>query len=361
MRQVSVILPHHRYDVLIEPGLLHRLGAMLKPVIPSNRCTILADGQVPAVFRARTASALTTAGYSVSEHAFVGGEENKTLATVQTLYESLLSTNHERDHPLLALGGGVTGDMVGFVAATYLRGVPFVQCPTTLLAMVDASVGGKVGVDVPQGKNLIGAFYQPRLVAIDPETIETLPPRDLRSGLAECIKHALIAGSDRLTWLENNLGRIRKLDMEALSELIEWNVATKAQVVMADEKEAGVRAWLNLGHTFAHAIETTTGYSRFQHGEAVALGLLAATWLSIQTGPCPPELTPRLRELFLAIGLPSQVSLPETALLFDAMRFDKKVKAGAVRLVLLDGLGHPRIVDSVEASLIRRAWDVIRS
>ncbi len=361
MRQVTVTLPHHTYDVLIEPGLLHRVGSFLHRLAPGAACTILSDAQVAALYGARVASSLTSAGYRVGTHAFVAGEHNKNLATVQTLYNVLLDARHERNHPVLALGGGVTGDLVGFVASTYLRGVPFVQCPTTLLAMVDASVGGKVGVDVPQGKNLIGSFYQPTLVAIDPETLLTLPERDLRSGLAECVKHALLAGSERFTWLEENLPAIQALDLDVLSLLVEWNVAFKARVVMEDEREAGIRAWLNLGHTFAHAIESTTGYSKFQHGEAVALGLVAATWVSVETGPCSQELATRLTQLLTRIALPIRATLPNTDTLIEAMQFDKKVTDGTLRLILLDGMGRPRIDKKVHPRLLRAAWETIRS
>lgn len=360
MRQVTVTLPHDTYDVLIEPGLLGRLGAFLHPLLPAKACTILADAQVASHYGTLAASSLVRAGYRVTTSSFAAGEQNKNLATVQGLYNVLLEAKHERDQPLLALGGGVTGDMVGFVAATYLRGVPFVQCPTTLLAMVDASVGGKVGVDVPQGKNLIGAFYQPALVAIDPETLTTLPLRDFRSGLAECIKHALLSGADRVSWLEQNLPALQALDLAALAELIEWNVALKAHIVMQDEREAGVRAWLNLGHTFAHAIESTTGYSAFHHGEAVGLGLLAATWISSETGPCEAGLTERLRNLLQASGLPTSAALPETAKLVEAMSYDKKIKDGALRLVLIDRLGSARIQEGVDGRLLYAAWESIR-
>jgi len=360
MRSLTVDLSPRRYDVLIEPGLLQRLGPIVRAVAPHGRCAVLSDEAVYAHFGAAAAASLATAGYTVSTAAFAAGETNKNLTTVSHLYEVLLSNKLERKSPVIALGGGVTGDMVGFAAATYLRGVPFIQCPTTLLSMVDASVGGKVGVNVPQGKNLIGAFYQPSVVVVDPETLRTLSPRELRCGLAECLKHGLLGDAELFAWTEANVDKILALDMSALSILIERNVAIKARIVMEDEKEQGIRAWLNLGHTFAHAIEATTGYATLFHGEAVGLGLIAATWLSIERGSCDASLLARLRALIERSGLPARVSLPSTAELMAAMSFDKKAQDGKLRLILLDGLGKAAIVSDTDTSLVARAWDSIR-
>jgi 3-dehydroquinate synthase len=250
--------------------------------------------------------------------------------------------------------------MAGFVAATYLRGVPFVQCPTTLLAMVDASVGGKVGVNVPQGKNLIGAFYQPRAVVIDPRVLKTLDQRQLRCGLAECVKHAMIREPKLFDWIEQNLASLTALDEAVMVELISRNVQIKAAVVTEDEKEAGVRAHLNFGHTFAHAIESTVGYGEIQHGEAVGLGMIAATALAEATGRCSAGLADRLRALLDRVGLPTTAKLPPTQTLIEAMTLDKKVQDDRVRLVLPQKLGEVEIVDDTPADQVARAWSAVR-
>lgn len=361
MGTVTLTLPQHRYDIHVEGDAIDRLGELVRQVAPHGRCALLADRMVFDRCGARAEKALRAAGYRVTAHAFDSGETHKTLATVAQLYDVLLRDKLERRSPVIALGGGVTGDMVGFVAATYLRGVPFVQCPTTLLSMVDASVGGKVGFNVPQGKNLIGAFYQPAAVVIDPKTLQTLPPRELRCGLAECVKHALLGDAELFTWIEAHLDRILALDVSVLGELIERNVRIKARIVMADEKEQGIRAWLNLGHTFAHAIEATTGYGEIFHGEAVGLGLIAAAWLSIERRHCDAAVLPRLQALLQRIGLPQRVELPPRAKLMEAMTYDKKAQDGNLRLILLDALGQARIDGDVDLAAVERAWDVVRA
>jgi 3-dehydroquinate synthase len=289
------------------------------------------------------------------------GERHKTLETVRGVYDTLLAARLERRSPVIALGGGVVGDTAGFAAATYLRGVPFVQCPTSLLAMVDASVGGKVGVNVPQGKNLIGAFYQPMAVVVDPLVLQTLPPRELRCGLAECVKHGVIRDPGLFDWIEERVARIQAIDPAVMTELVARNVAIKARVVEEDEKESGVRAHLNFGHTFAHAIEATSGYGTIEHGEAVALGMAAATQLAVDLGRCDAALLARLTALLEKIGLPTRAELAATEELLAAMRLDKKVKAGRMRLVLPDRLGAVSIVEDAPEDAVRAAWESIRA
>jgi 3-dehydroquinate synthase len=262
---------------------------------------------------------------------------------------------------VIAFGGGVAGDTAGFVAATYLRGVPFIQCPTTLLAMVDASVGGKVGVNLPQGKNLVGAFQQPRVVAIDPELLRTLPPRELAAGFAECIKHAVIADAALFDWIEREAARLRALEPGPLVELIRRNVEIKAQVVMQDEREAGVRAYLNLGHTFGHALEAALGFGALLHGEAVGLGLLAASALAEQLGVCGPELRKRLELLLPAVGLPVRVVLPPLGALRTAMKVDKKASGERLRFVIPERIGAVCLRDDVPSELVDAAWDAVRA
>jgi 3-dehydroquinate synthase len=361
MQRIAVALPHCHYEIAVGAGALAQLGVEVRRVAPHTRCVLFADRHVDALYGEAAGAALQTAGYAVTATPFDAGESNKTLQTVAHLYEVLLDAALERSSPVIGLGGGVTGDIVGFVAATYLRGVPLVQCPTTLLAMVDSSVGGKVGVNVAQGKNLIGAFYQPVLVLIDPHTLRTLPARELRCGLAECVKHGLLGDAALFAWTEANLSQIMGLEPAVLTELVARNAALKAGVVMRDEKEQGERALLNLGHTFAHAIEATCGYGVLAHGEAVSLGLVAAAWLSVHSGRCDRDVLERVRGLLERIGLPVRTALPPTAALLDAMRYDKKARDGRVRLILLDRIGAARMATDIDAADVAHAWEAIRA
>lgn len=358
---MPVVFPDHRYDVAIEPGALDRLGEQVRAVAPASSAALYVDPALRDGLASRARASLEAAGYAVLEHVLPGGEASKNLDTVRGLYDGLLTRRFERGAPLIALGGGVTGDMIGFVAATYLRGVPFVQCPTTLLAMVDSSVGGKVGVNVPQGKNLIGAFHQPVAVVADPLALRTLPARELRCGLAECIKHALIRDPALFAWTRASLPALLALDADALAELVARNVAIKAAVVMEDEKETGVRAHLNFGHTFAHAIEASVGYGTILHGEAVGLGMLAATTLAVSAGLCAPELRGELESLVAAAGLPVRTALPDDERLLAAMALDKKVARARIRFVLPVRLGAVELRDDLTPDLIRAAWASIRA
>ena len=361
MPSVPVEFPQHRYAVVIEPCALERIGAIVRAVAPASSAALFVDPAVAETLAPRARAALAAAGYDVVVHVLPGGEASKNLDTARALYDVLLERRFERRAPLLALGGGVTGDMVGFVAATYLRGVPFVQLPTTLLAMVDSSVGGKVGVNVPQGKNLIGAFHQPVAVVADTQVLGTLPARELRCGLAECIKHALIRDPALFAWTRQNMRALLALDADALAELVARNVAIKASVVMEDEKETGVRAHLNFGHTFAHAIEATVGYGQILHGEAVALGMLAATTLAASVGICPAELRSELETLVAAAGLPVRAALPDDERLLAAMALDKKVERARIRFVLPTRVGAVELRGDLAPERIRAAWDSIRA
>jgi 3-dehydroquinate synthase len=361
MACVRIELPHHSYDVVIEPGLVGGVGERVRAVAPHDRCALLTDDTVRDLYGERVAASLGAAGYHVTRGSVKAGEAEKNLATVERLWGVLLGDRLERRSPVIALGGGVVGDMAGFVAATYLRGVPFVQCPTTLLAMVDSSVGGKTGFNVPEGKNLIGAFHQPVLVAIDPEVLSSLPARELRCGLAECIKHAVIRDPALFDWLGAESASILALESETLVELVRRNVEIKARVVMEDEREGGVRAHLNFGHTFAHAIEATAGYGTVLHGEAVALGMLAATRTAIELGLCEPAFLDRLTALVVAFGLATRCPLAAPEALDAAMRHDKKVVGDRLRLVLPDRLGHVVIRDDVPVACVRAGWEHIRA
>jgi len=361
MATVELVLPHHRYPIHIGPGLLSQLGTMARQAAPHDRAALIIDDKIADTHGRAAEASLKSAGYDPLVATMTAGEDHKNLSTVQALYHKLLDERLERKSPVVALGGGIVGDTGGFVAASYLRGVPFIQCPTTLLAMVDASVGGKVGVNMPQGKNLIGAFHQPALVVIDTDTLKTLPKRDFICGLAECVKHGVIRDPDLFNWIDANTQPILDQDPGALVELIERNVRIKAAVVMEDEKEAGIRAHLNFGHTFAHAIEAGTEYGLYRHGEAVSLGMVAAARLAAAIGRCDKSLVDRLVALLEKTGLPTSANgLPANDKLTSIMRSDKKVADGQVRLVLPDQLGVVSIVNDTPHDAVAKAWDSLR-
>ncbi len=361
MKTVEVSLPRQKYSVQIKAGAIADMGPLLTACAAAQRCAVFADGVVAELYQEPIVKSLEESGYEVTTHSRSLGEADKTLAAVQEFYDILLDGRFERKSPIVALGGGVTGDTIGFVASTYLRGVPLVQVPTTLLSMVDASVGGKVAVNVPQGKNLIGSFYQPKLVVVDPNVLSSLPKAELRSGLAECIKHAVIRDAELFAWTEKHADELLALDSGRLVELLERNISIKAKVVVEDEREQGVRAHLNFGHTFAHAIEKTAGYGRVLHGEAVGLGMLAAARLSIVLGLCGQEVYDAIHRLLSRVGLPTQYELADAATLLDAMRLDKKVSEGDIRFVLPLSIGEVCIRGGVAEKDIHEAWSAVRA
>ena len=293
------------------------MGSRLREIMPHDRCGVVADRSVWDRHGETLREGLVSSDYEPVLATLEPGESSKSLGVVEEVHGAFFDAHLERRSPIVALGGGVAGDIAGFVAATHLRGVPFVQCPTTLLAMVDSSVGGKTGVNVPQGKNLLGAFHQPILVAADPLVLSTLPEREFRCGLAECIKHAVIRDPGLFEFMGGRMSEIKALSTDVLVELIRRNVEIKADVVMEDERESGVRAHLNLGHTYGHAIEACAGYGRVLHGEAVALGMVAAMRTAIEFGICPAHLEQELVELLEAAGLTSgpnpRLRLPEAS------------------------------------------------
>ncbi|QDU72501.1 3-dehydroquinate synthase [Mucisphaera calidilacus] len=363
MATVDLQLPPtaHGYDIRIEPGLLDSLGEMVREVAPHHKAALIVDEAIEVDVGKPAAKSLQNEGFETTVAVMTPTEKKKTLGTVRSLYEVLLEARIERRSPVIALGGGITGDTAGFVAASYLRGVPFIQCPTTLLAMVDASVGGKTGVNTTHGKNLIGAFHQPHRVIIDVSTLESLPERELRCGLAECVKHGVIRDPGLFTWIGEHADRILQLDHGTLVELVERNVRIKAAVVEEDEKESGVRAHLNFGHTFAHAIEAASAYGRIKHGEAVALGMVAATRMAIAMKICHPSLEHQVVDLLEALGLPTwEDDLPVTALLMKVMAIDKKVADSRIRFVLPTKLGEVIITSDPTPELVAEAWDSLR-
>jgi 3-dehydroquinate synthase len=359
MASVCVNIPGAAYDVHVERGLLDRIGQRVRALTQSSRAAIVTDSNVGALYLDAARRALAAAGVEAIDLTIPAGEEHKTLATVEAIYDRFLAARIDRTTPVIALGGGVVGDIAGFAAATVLRGVPFVQIPTTLLAMVDASVGGKTGVNHARGKNLIGAFHQPRAVFIDPQALGSLPASELSNGLAECIKHELIRDADGFARLEQNIDRALALDVEYLPELIAHNVAIKARVVEADPLERGERAHLNFGHTFAHAIERLSNYN-VAHGRAVGLGMVAASFLSMRSGTLQEREFERIRSLVARAGLHVSGTQTPPDNLLDAMRGDKKVQAGRLRFVLLDGIGRAVVRDDVPEDLVRDALKAIR-
>ncbi len=353
-----------RYTVHIGHGIFSQLGRLVRNLTPAPSCGIMSDSNVAALYLKTAEQSMEHAGYRVTSHVFPAGEANKTLATVSAALDVFLHARLERSSPIIALGGGVVGDMAGFVAATLLRGVAFIQVPTTLLAAVDASVGGKVGVDHPAGKNLIGAFHHPHMVMSDTALLSTLPPLEIQCGLAECIKHAVIQDADLFSWLEQNLEAILAGEPEALNRLVAWNVRIKADVVMSDPLEHGVRALLNFGHTFGHALETTAGYQGLPHGQAVAMGMAAAGKLAANRGKFAPRDLARLETLIRRAGLPvrrtsAQRNIAPVPVVIDAMRSDKKVQQGQMRFILPTCIGRAEVFTDVDVGEIRSALEFI--
>ncbi len=356
---VHVNLPGSPYDITVRSGLLAGIGASLASTMKSRKVAVVTDSRVGPLHRKAFETSLQAAGLEGIFATIPAGETYKTIEYLLPLYDQFLSAKIDRGTPVVALGGGVIGDMAGFVAATLLRGVPFVQVPTTLLAMVDASVGGKTGINHAVGKNLIGAFHQPIAVFADPEVLKTLPPRELRGGLAECIKHDCIRDADGFAALELNITKALSLDLDYLTALVAHNVAIKARVVEADQFERGERAHLNFGHTFGHAIETISQY-QYSHGEAVALGMAAAVHVSHQLGLLDQSSQERILNVIKRAGLPVNGMKLDTQAVVDAMIFDKKVKSGKIRFVLLDRIGHAIIRDDLSAELIHEAVESLR-
>ena len=362
MPTVKVDVLNAPYQISIEPGLIASAAAMLEPVVPAQplrRVCIVTDENVKQVHLGKLEMSFLMQEIEVVTCVVPAGEQHKNLNTLATIYDQFLAAKIERTTPILALGGGVIGDMAGFAAATILRGVPFVQVPTTLLSMVDASVGGKTGVDHAVGKNLIGAFHQPISVLIDPEALKTLPPRELRSGLAECIKHDVIRDAEGFSKLEQTVDQMLKVSIPHLTQLIAHNVAIKAKVVMADPFERGERAHLNFGHTFGHAIESVSRFS-YAHGEAIALGMVAASRAAQKLGMLDDASVARITRLIAAAGLPTGGMTLDVGEVFSAMYFDKKVKSGKLRFVLPDRIGHVVIRDDVPDAVVRDALESLR-
>ena len=338
---VNVPLGNRSYAIKIGTGLLARLGADCARLGLGTRCAIISDTNVAPRFAKAAQTSLAKAGFAPTLITIPAGETAKSLKTVAACYDQLAAQRLERKSFVVALGGGVVGDLAGFVAATYLRGLAFVQVPTTLLAQVDSSVGGKVGLNLRAGKNLVGAFYQPRLVLCDLHTLASLPLREYRSGLAEVIKYGIIYDAGLFWRLEQDLPRLLRRDPRTLAAVIARCCEIKADVVRQDETESGLRAILNFGHTLGHALEAISHYGRYLHGEAIAIGQVAAARLSAQVLGLPASEVGRVESLLQRAGLPTRVKLnaPQRQKLFAAMRLDKKVTGGEVKFVLARRIG----------------------
>ncbi len=332
-------LNERSYPILIGSGLLSHPEFILRH-LTQQRVAIISNTTVAPLYMEKLRSKLETKGVASFPIILPDGEEYKNWQTLNLIFDALLANRCERSTAVLALGGGVVGDLTGFAAATYLRGVPFIQIPTTLLAQVDSSVGGKTGINHPLGKNMIGAFYQPRTVLADIETLDTLPDRELRAGIAEIIKYGLIRDLVFLDWIERNIQGMLARDAAILTEAIERSCANKADVVAADERESGVRALLNLGHTFGHAVENAMGYGVWLHGEAVAAGTVLAADLSHRLGMIGREDVQRIRDLYVRAGLPVAAPNLGAETYLRLMGLDKKVEGGKLRFVLLKHIGE---------------------
>jgi 3-dehydroquinate synthase len=337
VQTIHVDVGHSRYPIAIGPGLLTN-RELLDIHIPGRDILIVTNPTVARLYLAKLTE--TLAPRRVAECLLPDGEQHKTLQTAGWVFDALIAKKMNRDATVLALGGGVVGDIAGFAAACYQRGVGYVQIPTTLLAQVDSSVGGKTGVNHSGGKNLIGAFYQPRSVIADTDTLATLPDRELRAGLAEVIKYGCVWDPLLFDWLDRNMNKLLARDVESLTYAIARSCEIKATVVAKDERERNLRAILNFGHTFGHAIEAATGYETYLHGEAVGLGMLIAANLSQRLGLIDGAIKDRVRDILTHAGLPIEVPRVGAARALELMKMDKKVMGGAIRLVLLEKLGR---------------------
>ncbi|ELS04719.1 3-dehydroquinate synthase [Xenococcus sp. PCC 7305] len=358
MSILTVNLPQNSYEIAIAKGNLSQLGSQMQQLNLGKKVLLISNPEIFDFYGNTCIESLENAGFEVCKHLIPAGETAKHLQSIEKVYDTALANRIERSSTLVALGGGVIGDMTGFAAATWLRGVNFVQVPTSLLAMVDASVGGKTGVNHPQGKNLIGAFYQPKLVLIDPDVLQTLPEREFRAGMAEVIKYGVIWDEDLFTKLEqaSNIDSFATIDQQLLETILIRSCQAKADVVSQDEKESGIRAILNYGHTIGHAVESLTKYQKFVHGEAVAIGMVAAGKIAVEMGLWTAEETQRqdalIRKAQLPTEIPSELELQDIS---STLQSDKKVKAGKVRFVLPTKIGEVMITDKVTEEIIGRS------
>ncbi|MFZ5906481.1 MAG: 3-dehydroquinate synthase [Nitrospirota bacterium] len=354
MEKIRVQLGERSYDIVLGNSILDGIGEELRAFHLSPKIAMVSNPTVLPLYGKQVSDSIRDAGFELLTVTVPDGEEHKNLDTLRQVYNELLRFRLDRKSALIALGGGVVGDLAGFAASTYMRGIPYIQIPTTLLAQVDSSVGGKTGVDHELGKNMIGAFWQPRLVWIDGDTLKTLPERQFRAGLAEVIKYGVIADRELFAFLEENTERVMNLEPEAVIRIIRRSCEIKAGVVAEDERESGLRAILNFGHTIGHALETVTGYTRFLHGEAVAIGMHLEARLAVRLGLIPEDQAVRIQNLIQAYGLPADKpgDVKEQSL-FLSMQLDKKAVAGELKFILPREIGSAEIFRGVTDTAIR--------
>ncbi len=353
MRKIKVELGSNSYPIYIGSGLLTRTGDWLKELGFSGKLVIITDPTVKRLYDGTLSQSLTKDGFAVVTLLVPEGEEYKSLETAGRLYHELTNSYAERGTPFLALGGGVIGDLTGFVAATYMRGVPLVQIPTTLLAQVDSSIGGKTAVNHDQLKNKIGVFYQPRLVIADIDTLKTLPARELANGLAEVIKSAAIGNKEFFAYLENNIEKVKSLDKGVLEEVVSQTVKIKAGVVEKDEKDTGLRNILNYGHTIGHAIESASDF-KVAHGQAIAIGMVAAARISNRLGILDSHEVARLKGLIEKASLPTEMPDLKLDEIMQNMKHDKKVTQEKIKFVLLKSIGNAFVTEEATSELVEK-------
>lgn len=355
MKKIRVKLGQNGYYIYVGAGVLAQTGHLLKELGFSGKAVIITDPTVKNLYGLSLKQSLTGKGFKTALLEVPEGEEYKSLDTAGRLYQELMEFGAERMTPVLALGGGVIGDVAGFVAATYMRGVPLFQLPTTLLAQVDSSIGGKVAVNHKHLKNEIGAFYQPRLVITDITTLQTLPQNELTNGLSEVIKSAIIKDKDFFTYLEENLESIKSLDEKSLEYIVAVSARIKAEIVEKDEKDLGLRNTLNFGHTLGHAIETVSDF-KISHGQAVATGMMVATSIASEIGVLENTCVVRIRKLLRRTGLMTKTPKLEFNKILEAANHDKKVAGGKIRFILPRAIGEVYISDEVNTKILEKVW-----
>jgi 3-dehydroquinate synthase len=356
MKKIKINMEQNGYEIQIGPGLLDQVGENLKRIGYQNRTVVITNPNVNKLYGDQIMSDLEKAGLEASLFEVPDGEEYKSLKWAGNLYRKLSSFQAERMTPILALGGGVIGDLAGFVAATYMRGVPLIQLPTTLLAQVDSSIGGKVAVNYGRLKNTIGTFYQPKLVISDIAALKTLPVKELKNGLAEIIKYAIIRDPELFALLEQGMGRIKSRDMDLFEEVISLCAGIKADIIQKDEKDLGLRNVLNYGHTFGHAIETVSDF-QISHGKAVALGMVAAALVSQRMKVLPISALDRIKTVIVRAGLPLNIPGLDIDKIMNVMGHDKKKLGGKIRFVLPKSIGEVYVTDAVDNELVKQVLE----
>ena len=354
MDKVLLRLKDDSYPIYIGKGIFDKIESIIKKNISSEKFAIITNPNINNIYGKKLLECLSVSTKKIFVFEVPDNELSKSLKYAEKLYVDLITNNFDRDSCIIALGGGVIGDLAGFVASTYMRGVKFIQVPTTLLAQVDSSIGGKVGIDLKEGKNLIGSFYQPKSVFSDIETLKTLPEKEMKSGLAEIIKYGIILDDNLFKTLEENIGKILDKDLNVLYDIVIWCSKLKAMIVEEDEKEAGRRAILNFGHTFGHALETITNYQGYSHGEAISIGMIFAAKLSLELGLIESDDFSRIYNLINSAGLPV---LPKQSYNIDQflklLYSDKKVKDGKLRFILPEKIGKVIIKDDIPISILK--------